>query len=84
MFEEKIGEICDSIMYVAKNFGALYISVDIDVLDPAFAPGTGYKEAGGMSTRELLYFLQRLRKLKNLFERENYLILLCFMDLKQY
>jgi agmatinase len=32
----------------------LYISVDIDVLDPAFAPGTGTPQAGGLSTRELL------------------------------
>src|SRR5439155_9489125 len=31
-----------------------YVSVDIDVLDPAHAPGTGTPEAGGMSTRELL------------------------------
>lgn len=33
---------------------AVYISVDIDVLDPAFAPGTGTPEPGGLSSRELL------------------------------
>ena len=38
----------------------LYVSVDIDVLDPAHAPGTGTPEAGGMSTRELLAVLRRL------------------------
>lgn len=32
----------------------VYVSVDIDVLDPAFAPGTGTPEAGGMTSRELL------------------------------
>ena len=32
----------------------VYISVDIDVLDPAFAPATGTAEVGGWSTRELL------------------------------
>lgn len=32
----------------------VYVSVDIDVLDPAHAPGTGTPEAGGMSSRELL------------------------------
>ena len=32
----------------------LYVSVDIDVLDPAHAPGTGTPEAGGMTSRELL------------------------------
>jgi len=32
----------------------IYLSVDIDVLDPAFAPGTGTPEPGGLSARELL------------------------------
>lgn len=32
----------------------LYVSIDIDVLDPAFAPGTGTPEAGGLHSRELL------------------------------
>ncbi len=38
----------------------LYLSVDIDVLDPAHAPGTGTPEAGGLSSRELLGVLRRL------------------------
>jgi agmatinase len=38
----------------------LYVSVDIDVLDPAFAPGTGTPEPGGMSTRELLAAVRQL------------------------
>ncbi len=59
-------ETTDAIMSVARRFDALYISIDIDVLDPAFAPGTGYIEPGGMSTRELLYFIQRLKNLKNI------------------
>ncbi|KAG5297964.1 arginase [Histoplasma ohiense] len=37
-----------------------YISVDIDVLDPAFAPATGTPEPGGFSTRELLTILDAL------------------------
>jgi guanidinobutyrase / D-arginase len=37
-----------------------YISVDIDVLDPAHAPGTGTPEAGGMSSPELLLVLRQL------------------------
>ncbi len=36
----------------------VYISVDIDVLDPAHAPGTGTPEAGGLSSRELLALLR--------------------------
>ncbi len=38
----------------------LYISVDIDVLDPAYAPGTGTPEAGGMTSREVLEILRGL------------------------
>ncbi|HLG66299.1 MAG TPA: agmatinase [Acidimicrobiales bacterium] len=38
----------------------VYVSVDIDVLDPAHAPGTGTPEAGGLSSRELLALLRSL------------------------
>ncbi|KAJ0329868.1 hypothetical protein COL5a_003694 [Colletotrichum fioriniae] len=41
----------------------VYISVDIDVLDPAFAPATGTAEPGGWSTRELLTILDGLEGL---------------------
>jgi agmatinase len=38
----------------------IYLSVDIDVLDPAFAPGTGTPEMGGFTSRELLALLRAL------------------------
>lgn len=38
----------------------VYVSIDIDVLDPAHAPGTGTPEAGGMTSRELLRMLRAL------------------------
>ncbi|MDN4613847.1 agmatinase [Leifsonia sp. F6_8S_P_1B] len=38
----------------------LYISIDIDVLDPAHAPGTGTPEAGGLTSRELLRMVRSL------------------------
>jgi len=38
----------------------VYVSVDIDVLDPSHAPGTGTPEAGGMTSRELLAMLRAL------------------------
>jgi len=44
--------------------GPLFLSFDVDVLDPAFAPGTGTPEAGGLSTREALGFLRALRGLR--------------------
>jgi arginase family enzyme len=37
-----------------KVDGPIYISFDIDVLDPAFAPGISHREPGGMSTREAI------------------------------
>ena len=46
IFERGISEICDSIMFVARQWPALYLSIDIDSIDPGFAPGTGYREPG--------------------------------------
>ncbi len=40
-----------------------YVSLDIDVLDPAFAPGTGTPEAGGLTSRELLGILRSFSEL---------------------
>ena len=38
--------------------GPVYLSFDIDVLDPAFAPGVSHREPGGMSTRDALRVIQ--------------------------
>jgi agmatinase len=38
----------------------IYLSVDVDVLDPAFAPGTGTPEPGGLSVTELLRAVRRI------------------------
>lgn len=40
-----------------------YVSLDIDVLDPAYAPGTGTPEAGGLTSRELLNILRSFGEL---------------------
>jgi agmatinase len=40
--------------------GPVYVSVDLDVLDPAFAPGVSHHEPGGISTRELLRAIQSI------------------------
>jgi len=42
----------------------IYISIDVDVMDPAHAPGTGTPEAGGLSSRELLATLRAFRGLR--------------------
>ena len=40
--------------------GPTYVSFDVDSLDPAFAPGTGTPEVGGLTTREALQVLRGL------------------------
>ena len=52
-----VDEIADMVRQRIGN-RPLYVSVDIDVLDPAFAPGTGTPEAGVMTSRELLAVLR--------------------------
>ncbi len=41
--------------------GPVYVTIDLDALDPAFAPGVSHHEPGGLSTREVIGVLQRLR-----------------------
>jgi agmatinase len=50
---------------IAQRVGdrPVYVSVDIDVLDPAHAPGTGTPEAGGLTSRELLATLRSFARL---------------------
>ena len=48
----------------SKLGGPVYVTVDIDVLDPAFAPGTGTPEAGGLTSREVLALLHGLAELQ--------------------
>ena len=45
-----------------KLSGPLYISIDMDCLDPAFAPGVSHREPGGMSSREVIAILHQLAK----------------------
>jgi arginase len=41
--------------------GPVYVSIDLDVLDPAFAPGVSHHEPGGLSVRDLVRVVQDLR-----------------------
>ncbi|KAF4994712.1 hypothetical protein FGRMN_5601 [Fusarium graminum] len=62
---DKIGTqgIIDGIMKILGTENLVYLSVDIDVLDPAFAPGTGTPEPGGWSTREFISILRGIEGL---------------------
>jgi agmatinase len=51
--EQAVSEALDGPEY-------LYISFDVDVLDPAYAPGTGTPEPGGFTTREMFPVVRRL------------------------
>lgn len=43
-----------------KFDGPIYLSLDIDALDPAFAPGVSHHEPGGLSTRQILDIIQSI------------------------
>ncbi len=59
----KVGEF--DIERVKKLMEGLnvYVSLDIDAIDPAFAPGTGWREPGGFTSLEMIYMLRKLAKL---------------------
>jgi agmatinase len=54
--------VADVVAHILARVGdaPVYVSVDIDVLDPAHAPGTGTPEAGGLTSRELLALVRGL------------------------
>jgi agmatinase len=68
--ERGIDAVVDSVLEEIDDAESLILSVDIDVLDPAFAPGTGTPEPGGMTTRELLRAVRRLVLAKGLAAME--------------
>ncbi len=47
----------------AGSVDRIYLSIDLDILDPAYAPGLGNPEPGGLTTRELVSFIQELSNL---------------------
>jgi len=55
--------IVDLILTTLGSEAPVYLSVDIDVLDPAFAPGTGTPEPGGWTSRELIRILRGVEDL---------------------
>jgi len=59
--EKGIRAVLKEVRTWLHSYDAIHISLDIDCLDPAFAPGTGIPEAGGLSTRELMILMQGLR-----------------------
>lgn len=59
-------EACADYITEKANNQDLYISLDIDALDPAFAPAVNYPEPIGLSSKEFFYIIKRLLKIKTL------------------
>ncbi len=57
--EIKLGKLED-IQEFIKNKENIYISIDIDVFDPEFAPGTGYPEKNGLKPEEIIPIIKEL------------------------
>jgi agmatinase len=59
-------DISDTVRMIHDRVGGapVYVSIDIDVLDPAHAPGTGTPEPGGLTTREVLRLIRGLAGLQ--------------------
>lgn len=62
IYDIDIQETIEKIFKFFKSQGILklYVSIDIDVLDPSIAPGTGYVVPGGLSYRDLWQMLRKL------------------------
>lgn len=61
-FGVRIIEMKDYKLMELNNLnGPLYISLDLDALDPAYAPGVSHHEPGGLTTRQVLEIIQRIR-----------------------
>jgi agmatinase len=58
-----IKDIANEVHKLFSNCEAVHISLDIDCLDPAFAPGTGIPDSGGLSSREVISLIQSLQGL---------------------
>lgn len=62
--EQGLGAVIDEAVAYATQGGVkgVFISVDVDVVDPGMAPGTGTPEPGGLTSRELLDSVRRLSR----------------------
>ena len=61
-------EVCvnEAIKKATKNVDGLFISVDVDVCDPAFMPGTGTPEPGGLAAIEILHIIRKIAMENNI------------------
>ncbi|MBI3622408.1 MAG: agmatinase [Nitrospirae bacterium] len=55
-----VGAVADEVLDRFAGLSQVYLSIDIDALDPAYAPGTGIPDAGGLSPRQVITLIRRL------------------------
>jgi agmatinase len=60
IYERGIEAVIDDVLEDVADIPHVFLSVDIDVCDPAFAPGTGTPEPGGLQAREMLRAVRRI------------------------
>ncbi|WP_324825728.1 agmatinase [Sinanaerobacter sp. ZZT-01] len=59
-YKKGIEKVAEEVIEEMKRFKKVYLTVDIDSLDPAYAAGTGTLQIGGLSSREMLIFLEKI------------------------
>lgn len=62
IFKDGYKSACERLRERFKDYDVIYFTLDIDVIDPAFAPGTGTPEAGGPSSREVIEMVKFIFK----------------------
>lgn len=65
IFEKGVDNVLSNVEESIKDCDCVYITFDIDAVDPAYAPGTGCIEPGGLSSRESIRILQKLATFDN-------------------
>lgn len=61
--ERGIRNVADSVYNILNDCDAVHISLDIDCLDPSYAPGTGIPEFGGLTSRDVLMLIKSTQDL---------------------
>jgi agmatinase len=57
-----IRQVIDEVVTAVGDGGPVFLSIDVDVLDPVYAPGTGTPEPGGMTSIDLLWAAQEIAR----------------------
>lgn len=58
VYQRGVQTVARDVIAQLSGLKHIYLTLDIDCLDPAYAPGTGTPESGGLTTRELIEFLR--------------------------